>query len=269
MRTAGRRTGTRGGAIVAAVLACLVLVPTAQALPFFGKKKPTRALPARSVQAGAKDSTAAATAAVSDSSKLRHGKPQRFVDVPWQKGSSWISARAGYAKSASANAAPGLIGAGVGYARMWRQNWSLGAYLHDDLLGKFAASAEIEIPLTVELVRHSQWGAALHPYFGIGGGAFYHKYYRTGADASKVLAGEYLTFGANSMVNPHGVLGLDIRLASVKVPGGDPTFDREVRGVPENDGAPFDFLLTPGAPASSASSSALHVSAKISYGWIR
>ena len=155
-----------------------------------------------------------------------------------KRGSQWMSVRAGYAK-VSGDAAPnGLVGGGFGYRRFVLDKWSVGSFAHYELLGRLGGAAEIEIPLTLEVVRHSNWGAAVHPYVGIGAGAFYHKRYRTGADESGFTPGRYLTCGMHTPVRRQGLLGLDVRMATVDKPDANPVFPG-----PAGDRSKIDDLL--------------------------
>src|SRR4051794_26499810 len=117
--------------------------------------------------------------------------------VNWSKGRQWVSLRAGYAKSTVGGSADGNLGGGLGVSWFYTRRWSVGAYVHDELLGKFGGSAEIEMPITLEVVRHTRWGSALHPYLGFGAGMFRHRYFRTGDDVTSSNGGQYVTFGAN------------------------------------------------------------------------
>ena len=107
-----------------------------------------------------------------------------------------------------------------------------------DLLGRFGGAAEIEIPLTLEVARHSRWGAAVYPYVGIGAGAFYHKRYRTGADESGFTPGRYLVCGMHVPIRKQGLLGLDVRMATVDKPDANPAFPG-----PDGDRSKLDDLL--------------------------
>jgi len=132
-----------------------------------------------------------------------------------QRGSQRLSVRFGYAKGSGDVAPDGRLGGGFGYRRFVLDKWSVGVYAHYELLGRFGEATDIMIPLTMEVARHTRWGAAVYPYVGVGAGAFYHKQYRTGVDASGFSPGRYLTFGACTPVRPRGFLGLDVRVASV------------------------------------------------------
>jgi hypothetical protein len=155
-----------------------------------------------------------------------------------KRGSQWMSVRAGYAKATGDQAPNGLVGGGFGYRRFVLDRWSVGTFVHYEWLGRFGTAAEISVPLTLEFVRHSRWGAAAYPYVGIGAGAFYHKLYRTGADVSGFTPGRYLTCGVQVPVRRQGFLGLDLRLASVDKLDANPVFPG-----PDGDRAKIDDLL--------------------------
>jgi hypothetical protein len=140
------------------------------------------------------------------------------------RGSQWMSLRAGYVKVTGDVAPNGLVGGGFGYRRFVLNRWSVGAFASYELLGRFDRAAEIQVPLAVEVVRHSRWGAAVYPYVGVGAGAFYHKLYRTGEDVSNFSPGRYLTAGAQAPVSKNSMLGVDIRLAQVERPDDNPSF---------------------------------------------
>jgi hypothetical protein len=178
--------------------------------------------------------------------------------VTWSKGTQWISLRAGYAKSTAGGAADGNLGGGIGYSRFITRHWALGAYVHDDLLGKFGGSAEIEMPVTVEFVRHSRWGSAFHPYVGLGGGIFRHRFFRTGDDVTSSHGTAYLTFGANTSIAPGRVLGFDFRVAGVSQEDDNPVFRRF--------STPFGYVPGAGDPAPiPLKGNKTHWSAKLNY----
>lgn len=170
-------------------------------------------------------------------------------DDLWAPGRNWLSLRAGYAKASGEFTGNGGIGYGFGFSHMLRpvkllrwtllRQYSIGGYLHYEALGHFYSSVEVEVPATLELVRHFRWKTPLHPYLGFGTGAFYHKTYRTGRDSRNVDWGHYLTFGANAPIGGRHLLGFDGRLirvdASFDPP--DPTFGPgEGDVVPVEDG---------------------------------
>ncbi len=146
------------------------------------------------------------------------------ADHEWSRGSQWFSMRAGYAKGSGDFAPNGMVGYGFGYRRFVLDRWSIGAFVHHELLGRFGGAADIEVPMTVEIVRHTRWGAAFYPYAGVGAGAYYRKYYRTGQGFSGFDPGAYLTLGAHTPITKAGLLGLDIRLSRVDAPDENPVF---------------------------------------------
>lgn len=155
-----------------------------------------------------------------------------------KRGSQWMSVRAGYAKVVGDNTTSGLVGGGFGYRRFVLDRWSFGGFAHYELLGRFGGAAEIEVPFTLEVMRHSRWGTAVYPYAGIGAGAFYHKRYRTGADESGFTPGRYVAFGMHVPVRKQGLLGLDVRMATVDKPDANPAFPG-----PDGDRPKLDDLL--------------------------
>jgi len=155
-----------------------------------------------------------------------------------KRGSQWMSVRAGYAKGSGDEAPNGVVGGGLGYRRFVLDNWSVGSFVHYDLLGRFGGAAETAIPITLEVVRHSRWGAAVYPYAGIGAGVFYLKRYRTGADESVFTPGRYLTCGMHIPVRKQGLLGLDVRMATVDQLDANPVFSG-----PDGSRSKIDDLL--------------------------
>jgi hypothetical protein len=154
------------------------------------------------------------------------------ADAPWARRAQWMSVRAGYAKIAAEGAPDGLAGYGFGYVRFIMNRWSVGGYVHHELLGRFVHSTAIEVPMTVEVVRHTRWGPGLHPYGGIGAGAFYYKFYRTGEDLAGFRAGRYITMGFTSPVAHEHLLGLDIRVAWLDRVNDSRLFGGAVNGNP-------------------------------------
>jgi hypothetical protein len=147
--------------------------------------------------------------------------PALADDDPWDKGSQWLTVRAGYAKASARATGNALVGYGFGYQRMLNKRWALGVFAHHEALGRFGAATEIEVPLTVELTRHYNWDTSLRPYLGFGAGAFYHKTYRTGDDGDDIRPGGTFNTGANAVVGDRHMVGLDMRLAVVKGGEGD------------------------------------------------
>ena len=156
-----------------------------------------------------------------------------------KRGSQWMSVRAGYAKASGDEAPDGLIGGGFGYRRFVLDRWSVGAFVHYELLGRFGDATEVEIPLTLEVLRHSRWGATVYPYAGIGAGAFYHKRSRTEVnDGSGFTPSRYLVCGMHVPVRKQGLLGIDVRMATVDKPDANPPFSG-----PDGDRSKLDELL--------------------------
>ena len=135
--------------------------------------------------------------------------------VPWRRGKLWVSLRAGGARSTGNGAANGSFGGGLAISKMIFERFSVGLVGHGDLLGKFGGAAEIEYPMTVEALYHVGWKTQAHPYLGLGAGAFYHKFFRTGQDGTAVRGGFYYVGGVNAPVSSRAVIGVDGRLAIV------------------------------------------------------
>ena len=137
-------------------------------------------------------------------------------DGVWAKGSNWMGLRAGYAKSTVQNTGDALVGYGMSYRHMMNRQWSFGGAVQHDLVGHRGASSEISVPFTLELARHFKWDTAIRPYVGIGGGYYWHKYYRTGTnDTGAPGSGGYVTVGFDLPLSDRHVLGLDTRVSSV------------------------------------------------------
>jgi hypothetical protein len=145
----------------------------------------------------------------------------------WNKGQNWLVIRAGLAKSAEPGAASAGGGGALGIQHFLNSRWSLGLVGQGDLLGKFASAAESEYSATLELTRHFRWRSSVRPYFGAGGGAYRHEYYRTGDDSVTWTSGGFLSGGANAPLGPHSILGFDGRMAFVS---GEPDHQNPVFG---------------------------------------
>ena len=139
----------------------------------------------------------------------------RGPEEPWKKGARWVSFRAGYVKSLEGGAPNAMAGYGFGLSKMLSDRVALGFFVHHELLGKFGAAAQIEIPITAEYAFHFNWNTPLRPYVGVGVGAFYHKIYRSGADRTELQPAAVFKFGADVPVDARNVLGVDARLANV------------------------------------------------------
>jgi len=192
------------------------------------KPAETKPAPAKSAAKPEKKAKAPAKAKVAKVAKVKTPRPPHNPDDPWDRGSTWLSVRAGYAKAGYDGSPNGNIGGGFGFTHMFFHGWSLGGYAQYDVLGRFGKAAESELPFTLEAARHISWGSAFHPYFGLGGGTYYHKTYRTGDDISVPHGGGYFVTGFNSPVSPHGLLGFDLRAGFV---AGDPGKTNPVFGV--------------------------------------
>ena len=162
----------------------------------------------------------------------------RAASSPWDAGSTWLTVRAGYAKNSAPEAGNGGAGYGIGFSHMlgttpvgrwsvlgrrplgwlhWSvfKDFTVGGYVHYDVLGRAGNASEIEVPATVEIVRHIRWKTAARPYVGAGFGPFYRKTYRTGNDQVTLVTGSYLTAGLNTPIAPGQILGLDLRWSRV------------------------------------------------------
>ncbi len=151
-------------------------------------------------------------------------------DGLWTKRTSWLSFRAGYAKGTGDFAGDGLVGYGIAYQRMIGGGWSVGGAVQHDLLGHLGTSYEISVPFTLELARHFRWQTVMRPYVGIGGGYYFHKYYRTPGDyTGSPGAGMYVNFGTNLPVAPRNLLGIDTRVSFMQTTEGavNPVFGEQ------------------------------------------
>lgn len=175
----------------------------------------------------------ARTAAAQDAPKPAEKtyEERRAADGPWAKGASWLSFGAGYARAGGKNAGDGLGGYGIGFQRMLNDQWGFGVAIRHELLGHLGKSYEISVPFTAEFVRHIAWKTAVRPYVGFGGGYYFQKYYRTGADYTGAPgAGWHLSTGVNLPLDDRHVLGLDARVGFVGARGGsvvNPVFGPE------------------------------------------
>lgn len=151
---------------------------------------------------------------------LAFAVPAHAVEDPWAPGANWVSLRAGYAKMAAENAPNGAAGYGFGYSRMLEpvwifKNFSLGANVHHELLGRVSAGAIVDVPFSLELDRHFLWNGGMRPYLGLGLAAHYLKGYRFPDGPGDVRGGPYLVLGGNVQMNANSVIGLDARAGTV------------------------------------------------------
>jgi hypothetical protein len=159
------------------------------------------------------------------------------LGLPWTSDAQWLSFRGGYAKSGGTNAPATGFGVGVGYTRMldqWKigpwtlfKHFSLGAHVHVEHFGSFGRASEYSIPMTVELDRHFRWTTYMRPYLGVGGGAYYRKFYRTGEDTGQFEPGGFFVMGMNAPVDRQNVLGVDLRYSVVDAGEDNPVFLNE------------------------------------------
>ncbi len=142
-------------------------------------------------------------------------RPAGAAVDPWARGSNWFSVRAGYARSAENNAAPGNFGVGAGVRRMFLSGWSAALQYDWNQLGRFGQAKEIEAPITMELDHHFAWKTAARPYLGIGTGFYYHQYRGTGRDLRRMLFGAHLDGGIDVPVGGRHLLGMDLRYENI------------------------------------------------------
>ena len=166
---------------------------------------------------------AAATAAAPKPTRLSSAEiaakvyaDRRAADGPWAQGSSWLSFCAGYARAGGDNAGDAMGGYGMGYMHMMSRKYAFGASIRHEVLGHLGNSYEISVPFTAEFTRHFKWHTVVRPYLGLGGGYYFHKYYRTGGDDTGAPGGGWhISSGLNLPLDDRHVLGLDARIGFV------------------------------------------------------
>jgi len=161
---------------------------------------------------------------------------------PWDTGALWITLRAGYNHATYRTAGDGNVGWGFGASRMIKSGWALGGMVERNTLGKFGNATESEIPFTLELDRHLK-GSTFRPYFGFGGGTYYHKFANTTADHSEVRGGGFIAIGGNAVASSRNLIGVDARIAFVSALKGD-TPDDPVFGPQENSTTRYSIKVT-------------------------
>jgi outer membrane protein W len=155
--------------------------------------------------------------------------------------SSWISFRLGTASSSADNAPdPGWAG-GVGYTRMIGKRLSVGFTAEAQLVGRYGAASNIEIPAVLDFLVHFKWGATMRPYIGPGFGVVYQKLSRTGEDYTEVQPTGYLRGGLDMPLSDRTLIGFDARLASVST---DRITDDPVFGTASPSSGRFGFYVT-------------------------
>ena len=203
--------------LLAAALAALLSLAFVSGAP----AQPPSTTPAATTPAVTTPAPAAAAAATPAAATPAAAK----AADPYANGSKWLSLRFGYAKSADENAANGNIGAGFGFTAMGKGMWSVGAFAYLEVLGRYGSASELELPLTLEFARRSHWGVYVRPYLGLGGGAFYHKTYRTGGDSADLRPGFYVLGGLNVPVSEGSMIGFDVRTVfQGPIENADPVF---------------------------------------------
>ena len=141
---------------------------------------------------------------------------RRVLDGPWTEDANWLSFMAGYARAGGANAGDAMGGYGLGFTHMITTKWSFGAQIRHELLGHLGNSIEMSVPMTAEFARHFKWKTVVRPYLGVGGGYYFHKYYRTDSDyTGSPGGGWHMSTGANLPIDDRHVLGLDARVGFV------------------------------------------------------
>jgi hypothetical protein len=150
----------------------------------------------------------------------------RSDDDPWAKGASWASIRFGGVRALYDHAPDGNVGFGVAYRKMVSPRFSIGASLDQDLIGKYGAAANMEMPLSIEYLAHFHWKAPIHPALGAGFSVVYHKMYRTGDDISEIQPGAYMVVALNTAVDHNTAIGVEWRLGTVSTDyeGNNPSF---------------------------------------------
>ena len=148
---------------------------------------------------------------------------------PWDRGALWVTLRAGTNQVSYSTAGKGGFGYGFGFSHMLGPNWAFAGIVEHNVIGEFGEAQESEIPFTIELDRHIKMGPSFRPYFGFGGGAYYHKFSNTTADFSDVRGGGFFAVGGNIAIAKHNLFGLDGRMAVVStradnVPASNPVF---------------------------------------------
>jgi hypothetical protein len=172
-------------------------------------------------------------------------RAETLNEAAWKPGAQWMSLRFGYAKAQGRFDPNGNVGWGFGYTRVVSKRLSLGANFQQELLGKFAGSALIELPTLFEAQWHFTLKTSLRPYVGAGVGGVYRKTYRTGADHSEFEPEYAGLMGANVPIDKSHLFGLDLRVAAVSTDqvGPNPVFgDEKTRSV--HWGIKFTYALT-------------------------
>ena len=150
-------------------------------------------------------------------------------DDPWQKGSNWMSFRAGYVKNTLKDSPSGNLGVGVSYVRLLSPRFGVGASVEHHLVEQRGDASLIEVPMTLDYSIFFRWKTGVSPFLGVGFGGYYRKMYRTGDDQSEFQPGGYVRGGLTAPVDKRTLIGLEYKLASVSsdFQGSDPAFGDE------------------------------------------
>jgi len=206
------------------VIACALAAPVAPAAaapadstkaaaPAAGDTKEAKRIARDQARKNAADEKARKEA-VEKAKKDAEIKADLDAGVPWVGGANWTSFRIGTAFSTVKDSPEGGIGVGFGMHHFMNRRWSGGFQADLDVLGKFSGGTEMELPITLQFTRHMRFHSnTMRPYLGIGAGAYFHRYYRTGDDEANLRPAAILATGINTPIAPHSVLGFDVRMA--------------------------------------------------------
>ncbi len=151
---------------------------------------------------------------------------QKKADGVYMKGNDWMSARFGWAKRTGEFNGDGLVGYGIGYSHMINRRLAFNVQANHDVVGHFGSRLDEAVSFTGEFQRHFRWKGPIRPYFGLGGGFYVEKFYRTGGDLSATTGGPHMSLGFTSAIDDRHVIGFEIRSARVDGRPGitNPTF---------------------------------------------
>lgn len=142
---------------------------------------------------------------------------QKKEDGVYAKNSNWLAFKFGYAKHAGEVTGDGHVGYGVAFHHMISRRYAFAAGAGHDVVGKFGPQVDIAVPITAEFERHFRWQGAVRPYVGLGGGFYFRKKYRTGAEyTTTTTGGPHLTLGFTSALDDRHVIGMETRVAQIK-----------------------------------------------------
>jgi len=153
--------------------------------------------------------------------------PARAAVDPWQRDASWITLRLGAVKKAGENAPDGNVGGGLHYRRMLTSRLAVNGGFDYDLVGRYAGSALIEVPVSLELALHFHWKTPVHPAVGMGFAGVYSKAYRSGDDYTEFQPAGFGSIALHAPIDHNTVAGVEFRAMSVSSdqPRGNPVFE--------------------------------------------